>query len=615
VKVFKKSAYVLIAALAISVGWFLYARSRSNKPSVETVPVERRDLVQTVEVTGQLKPAARIELAFKQSGTIGKINVHVGDVVKVGDILAELKADDVLFAERTASAARSAAEANLAIKRAGETRESIRVAETSVEQAQASVAKAVTDLESTTRTTQENLKSAEIALQTAQNNLNTQNAVLTQNVQNTYDSSRTTLLTALGSLNTGLTDGDQISGVENTAANQNYVNLLGFLDAGSLDRAKASYRVAKETKFAADALVNALNGTSNKEEIQAAARKLQTAIALTQTYLTDIQRVLAASLTNASFTSVELAAKKTTIDADRTSVSTQSANVLGALQAIKNAELAKTQTSQALQDAERTARNAVDMARTNAEVQVRVAEKTIGIQKASLDAARAALDLKKSPPRDVDLAPLRAALQQATVAHEKAQNDLHNVQIVAAVSGTIAEVLPSVGEQIAQTTIAIRMIGTETYTIEAQVPEADISRIAVGQTAVITLDAYGDDVKLSGTVTAKHPAETRVQDAIYYKINVEIKPAGRDVKPGMTANVTIKTGERLNVLVIPLRAVRTRADGKHKTVRVLENGIVREQAVELGMKGDEGRVEIVNGLSAWQKVVVSDTNSADVSKP
>ena len=601
--------------MLIGIGWVSYSRSKSHQPSYETVPVERRDLAQTIEVTGQLKPAARIDLAFKNTGTIRNISVKVGDVVKAGDILAELKADDVVFAERIAGATLSAAQANLAVKLAGETQPSIRVAETTVAQAKTSYEKAVTDLESAKQTTSASLKSAEIALQTAQNNLANQNAIVSQNSQNAYDSARTTLLTALGSLNTGLSDGDQISGVDNTAANQAYVNLLGFLDAGSLDRAKSSYRVAKDAKSIADALVNALNSNSSKDEIQTAARKIQAAITFAQTYLTDVQRVLAASLTNASFTSIDLAAKKTTIDADRTSVSTQSTNVLGALQSIKNAELAKTQISQSLQDAEKTAQGAVDAAKTNVNVQARTAERTVAIQKAALDSATAALDLKKSPPRDVDLTPLRTAIQQATVAYEKARNDLQNVQIVAVATGTIAEVIPSIGEQIAQNAVTIRMIGTETYTIEAQVSEADISRVAVGQTASITLDAYGDDIQFHGIVAAKHPAETRIQDAVYYQISVEVKPAGKDVKPGMTANVTIKTGERQNVLVIPLRAVRTSSNGKRKTVRVLENGVAREQSVELGLKGDEGRVEVTSGLSEGQRVIVSDAKNPGSSKP
>lgn len=605
----RKSTYVILAILVAGAGWFVYSNSKSQKPVYETTPVARQDLLQTIEVTGEIKPAARIELAFKNSGTISKINVKVGDNVKKGDVLAELKADDVQFAVKNAAASLSTAQANLNAKLAGETPQTIRVAETQVEQAKASYDKAVADLASTKSTTKDSLKEAEIALQTAQNNLNNQNAIVNQNIQNAYDSARTSLFTALGSVNTGLTDGDQIIGVDNTASNQSYVNVLGFLDSGSLDRAKSSYTTAKAAKLAAEKLVNALTSSSSKDDIQAAAQKLQTAITQVQAFLTDVQHVLASSLTNTSFTATDLAAKKTTIDADRTSVSTQSTNVLVALQGIKNTELTKTQTIQQLQDAFTTAQTSYNTAATNVDVEVRTAETTVAIQQAALDSAKATLDLKRSGPRSVDVAPLRAGVEQAQVAYDKALNDLQNVQIVSSVTGTISEVLPAIGEQVVANAVAIRMVETDSYDIEAKVPEADVAKVTIGQKATITLDAYGDDVKFNGTVTAKDPAETRVQDAIYYKIRVQIDPSGREIKPGMTANVTITTGEAKAALVIPLRAVHTDPATSEKTVRLLMNAVPVQRTVTLGLKGDEGRVEVLGGVKDGEPVIIGETSA------
>lgn len=603
----RKSTYIVLAILVGGYAWYSFSSSKNQQPQYETAPVERHDLAQTVEVTGELKPAARIDLAFKNSGTVGAVKVKVGAAVKQGDVLAELKADDVQFALKQASASLNLARANLNQRLAGETAQSIKVAETQVEQARASYDKAVGDLASTKQTTKDSLNSAAIALQTAKNNVDNQGAIVAQTVQNAYDSARTQLLTTLGPLNTGLSDGDQITGVDNTAANATFLNVLGFLDSGSLDRAKSSYVIAKASKFTAEHAVTALTTASSKADIQAAGDKLLLAIADLQTYLTDVQKVLAASLTNSQFTSTDLAAKKTTIDADRTSVSAQNTAVLNAIQLIKNSELSKTQTAQGLQDAYDTALTAYDTAKTNVDVQVRAAETNVAIQKAALDSSQATLDLKRSGPRAVDLAPLRASVEQAQVSYDKAVNDLQNVQIIAPVDGTISEVIPDIGEQIAQNTPAVRMVGTESYDIEASVPEADITKIAVGQNASITLDAYGDDVAFSGTVTAKDPAETRIQDAVYYKIRVQIDPAGKEVKPGMTANVTIKTAEAKNALVIPLRAVRTKEGTDQKTVRVFANGQPFERDIELGVKGDDGQVEVTKGLKEGELVIVGET--------
>ncbi len=601
----RKSTYVILALVVATGGYVQYRRSVSSAPVFETAAVERKTLTQTVEVTGEIRPSSRIELAFKRGGTVSKINVKVGDQVKASDVLAELKADDLRFAMLSAQSALSIAQANYQARAAGETKESIRVTEAQLAQAQAAADKAVRDAEAARRTTADAVQQAVIAQQTAKNNLDNAGAIADQNVRNAYDSVKTQFLTALGPLQTGLTDGDQISGVDNTASNQLYGNALGYLDAGALDRSKSSYHMAKDAKATAESAVKALTSASSKDAIQAAGEKLQDAINAVQTYLTDVQKVLAASITNTVLTDTVLAAKKSTIDGDRTTVSSQSTAVLGALQTLKNTELTRTQTIDQLQNAYANASLALQTAQTNAEVQVKAADTNVEIQNAALAAAQAGLDLKKAGPRVVDLAPLRASVEQAVVAYEKAKLDLLDAQIVAPTTGTVSEVLPEVGETAAASAPVVRMVGQDMPDIEALVPEADVAKVALGQTAEVTLDAYGDDVKFKATVSAKDPAETKVQEAVYYKIRVLVDPAGKDVKPGMTANVTIKTGEATNVLVIPLRAVRTK-EGDGKAVRVLVNGQPVEKTVELGLRGDEGRVEIKTGIAEGDKVIVGE---------
>lgn len=595
--------------IVVVVGFFGYRLFfKKSEISFETVKVVRQNLEQTVEVTGEIKPASRIDLSFKATGALGEVKVKTGEEVKRGQLLASLASDDARYAERNAAAALAQAQANLNARLAGETSQSIQVAKAAVEQAQAAYDKAVADLDSTMRTTADAVSTARINLQTAKNNLDNQDAIVTQNLRNAYDSAVTTLKSTLGPLETGLTDGDTISGVDNTAANQSYKNVLGFLDSGSMGRAQTSYQTAKAAKVKAESAVDSLSSASAPEQIVAAATLDQTAITAVQTYLKDVQKILSASLTNAYFTTADLAAKTTTINADLASVSTQSSSVLAAQQAITNAGLAKTKTISELQDAYQTAQTALATAETNAIVNVRTAETNVAIQKAALDSASASLDLKKSPPRAVDVAALRAAVDQARSAYDKAKNDLQNVEIAAPVDGIISDIGPSAGEQIPINATVVRMVGVQSYEIEAEVPEADITKISVGQSASTTLDAYGDEVSFSGTVTAKDPAETRIQDAIYYKIHFMIDPAGHEVKPGMTANVTIITDHAENALVIPLRAVRTDSKTGEKTVRVLVGSATETKTVELGLRGDDGFVQVTSGLTAGESVIVGESN-------
>ncbi len=604
----RKTFYIGLVAILIIGGAIVRARSKGTAITYETATAERRDLVQTVEATGEMKPADRIDLSFKNSGTVRAMNVKIGDKVTAGQLLAELKNDTLVFALRNAQASLAIAAANLNARLAGETPQSIHVAETQVQQAQAAYDKAVSDLEGAKRTTENSIAVSELAVQTAKNNLDNQDAIASQTVQNSYDSARTTLATALGPLQSSLTDGDQIIGVDNTTANSSYASNLGILDSSTVFQAKNAYLVAKTSKQKADQAVNMLTLSSSKDTIVAAGDALLAAVTDAQTYLSEVQKVLGATLPAPGLTAADLTAKKSAIDADRSSLSSQRSAVLAALQGVKNSELTRTQTIAGLKDAHSTAQTNLQSVKADATTKVRSAETVVASQKAALDGAKASLDLKKAGPRAVDVASLRASVQQAQVSVSKAQSDLQDIQITAPVDGTIADILPSLGEQMAPNVTAIKMVGIGSYDIEAQIPEADIAKIHVGQSASVTLDSFGDEVKFNGTVTAEEPDQTKIQDAVYYKIRVQIDPAGHDVKPGMTANVTITTDEQKNVIVIPLRAIRT-DDAGVKHIRILNAGVPRDQIVEIGLKGDEGRVEITKGVSEGEQIIVSDTSN------
>ncbi|HWQ99778.1 MAG TPA: HlyD family efflux transporter periplasmic adaptor subunit [Candidatus Methylomirabilis sp.] len=605
----RKSTYIALALVAAGAFWFQQNRAKRAQPVYETATVSKQDLAQTVEVTGEIKPAERIELSFDRNGTVDAVNVRIGNTVKKGDVLAQLKNDDVQFALRNAQAALAKANATLNQKIAGYTKQEIRIAETNVTKAKAAYDKSVTDLAATKLTVQDNLKAAQITVESAKNKLDNQSASLDQNLRNSLETSRIVLLTALGPLHTGLTDGDAVIGVDDTVSNDSYERLLGITDSSLAPKAKTSYLAAKAAKNSAEAVVEKLGSKATRTDIASASDKVLNATLLVQIFLGDVQKILAGTIPSATFTANDLAAKKATIDADRTNVSAQNTAILNAMQAVTNVELTNTDTKQQLFDAHNTAVVNYDIAKTKVSTDVTAAESNVAINRAALDSAQADLEQKKAPAREADLAPLRAAVQEANVALDKATNDVKKIQIIAPVDGTIADVVPSPGEQIAMNAVAVKMVGVQEYDIEALIPEADIAKVKAEQTVTVTLDAYGDDVAFDGTVLSIEPDQTKVQDAVYYKTRIIVVPAGRDVKPGMTANVTILTKESKGVLVIPLRAVRTKEGTEDKIVRMLEGDTPQEVTVELGLRGDEGRVEVTKGLQEGQTVILSEKSN------
>lgn len=600
----KKSLYIVLALVLVGGIYFWQKQKSGQAVTYETAEVVRGKLVQTVEVTGEIKPAARIDLAFKSNGTLEKVGVKIGDEVKKGQVMAELEDDDLGFAYQRAKASVQIAQANLNARLAGESDESIRMARAQLEQAKAAYDKAVSDLEITKIQVQNDLSSAKVALETAKNNYDNNVPVTDQSLTNAAETARTSLKAAIGPLNTALGDGDTISGVDDNITNQMYEQYLGVLSNGSMEKARTLYLAAKTAKDAAEKQILELTAQSSRDQIQSATDKTQAAIENVQTYLLEIKNVLAYTMASSYFTTNDITNKRAVIDADYNSVSGQKTGVVQVRQALALAELSNTSDRAKLEDALKAAQIQYEIAQTNISMKTTAAESNVAIQKAAVDSAQAALDLKAAGPREVDVAALRAQLQDMQVALAMAENNLNNVRVIAPVDGTVTDVVSDIGEQVTANTPQVKMIGTSQYDIEAKVPEADISKIKIGQIAEITLDAYGDEVKFAGTVTAINPDQTKVQDAIYYNIRVTIDQAGRDIKPGMTSNVIVTTGVAEDTLIIPLRAVKTE-NGK-KTVRFLVNGQPQTTEVVLGLKGDEGKIQVISGLKPGEQVVLSE---------
>lgn len=609
----KKKSFWIPAILVLLVGGYVLAsRGRNDGPFYETRRVERADLVQTVEVTGEVKPEARLNLAFKSTGALERVYVKVGQAVKKGTLLAELESRDLRFSAERARAALAIAQANLDSRLAGATKESIRVAEASVEQARASLEKANVDLDVTKRNVENERRVAELAFSLAEQNLANSGATAEQAVITSYENLRSALQAALGPMRAGLFDGDAIIGVDNTAANDDYESVLGIFDRPSLELAKQSYPTTKLAVTDAERAVRALSSSSSQDATLAAGQLVRTALDKVQLYLSYVQKTLAGTINNANLTQTELDALSAGIDSARASVSTQLTAVVSAYEAARNSDLTRTTTQAQLQNAYDTAKANLDIARANETTKVQTAQTNVIIQEAALAAAEAQLAERKAPPRSVDVAALRAQVLDAQTAYAQASERLADVQIVAPVDGVITDIVPNLGEQVVANATAVSMVTTDVFTVEALVPEADIAKVEPGQKIEMTLDAFGDDVKFAGEVVSENPDQTKVQDAIYYKVYTTIEADGRDIKPGMTANLVITTGERKGALFVPTRSLRAR-DGQ-RYVRILENGNVREVDVVLGLRGDEGRTEIVSGLAEGQIVIVSEVSAEEFAQ-
>ncbi|MBT7553291.1 efflux RND transporter periplasmic adaptor subunit, partial [bacterium] len=181
-------------------------------------------------------------------------------------------------------------------------------------------------------------------------------------------------------------------------------------------------------------------------------------------------------------------------------------------------------------------------------------------------------------------------------------SDYTDTVIKAPVEGTVTKVNFNAGENNSLATPVISMIGNSNLQIEVDVPESDITKIEVGDTVEIILDAFSIDDEFVGHVTFIDPAATVINEVIYYQVKVNLDEVDERIKSGMTADLTIFTEKKDGVLAVPTRALIYKEDGKY--IKVLENELdIVEKKVMTGLKSDDGFIEIVSGLRDGEEVI------------
>src|SRR5262249_23878497 len=106
----------IAAASAVAIGW--RARSPRAAGAGGDAPVERvlrRDIATVVKATGVIRPrvGAEVRVGSRISGVVRRLYVQIGDVVKKGQLLAELDDRDLIARRDEAAAALQQAQANL----------------------------------------------------------------------------------------------------------------------------------------------------------------------------------------------------------------------------------------------------------------------------------------------------------------------------------------------------------------------------------------------------------------------------------------------------------------------------------------------------------------------
>lgn len=200
----------------------------------------------------------------------------------------------------------------------------------------------------------------------------------------------------------------------------------------------------------------------------------------------------------------------------------------------------------------------------------------------------------------------------------KAETNLGYATITAPIDGIVISKSVEEGQ-----TVAASFNTPELFTIAqdltnmrviANIDEADIGEVKEGERVMFTVDAFPDDT-FNGTVTQVRLEATTESNVVTYEVVISAPNADLKLKPGLTANVTIYTNEKTNVISIPTKALKFTPNekmltddqvikdcqGEHK-VWTLDGNTFQAHPVQIGITNGI-MTEITSGLKSGQKVI------------
>lgn len=182
-----------------------------------------------------------------------------------------------------------------------------------------------------------------------------------------------------------------------------------------------------------------------------------------------------------------------------------------------------------------------------------------------------------------------AQIQGVRAQLSRAEKDLARTTITAPMDGIVSSMSVKKGERVVGTaqmagTEMMRVADMKSIEVRVDVGENDITKVKIGDTALVEVDAYnkrkfkGIVYKIANPVTASSLTSSST-DVSNYKVHIRLEPSSYadliqenskfPFRPGMTASADIQTKSKRNVVSIPLNAVTTRdKEGNGKETKV-----------------------------------------------
>lgn len=643
----KKILSITCGVLAVVVVGSYFALNRNNavQAMVSTETLQQMDLQNTVSLSGVVESQSGRKVYSTLSYLVEQVNVQVGDVVQQGDVLAQLKTDDLQMdiaqqqAAVNASKNQSAHQIEVSRKAYENAKENY---ENGLDSGALSAEQGVTSAEYSVEQAQQQLKAAKAAVYDAKENYRITRDQLEGNVTDAEEALRDAE-EALGDAQAAYNDavaGQESAKKEAAAlfeqktadykkAAEEWAHLEGTYLA-DIETEKVNVKDAKDAldnkyptppKEGEDGYADYIASDEFKA-YQESEGKLRTA---RETYVQQ----------KSNFQNIQQVYNQAQTDYQNQLASIAS-SASGAMSGVASAQ-SGVAAAEAQLDAAQDARNGASMAQLeqgvdsakrgvdSAQLQKEIAQNQVSNAKDQREASNNAIQQQIDSLKDSLVGSQIAAqsTQSQEIAIQKMQNTLEDATITAPVSGVVTAVYAKVGEP--GNGLLFVVEDTQSLKINTKIKEYDVANIREGMSVVIKSDATGDQ-EISGTVTYIAPAAVKTEAGntqtggndsnVEFEAEVQVNDPNCGLRIGMNTRLTVLLEEKQDVFGVPYDAVVEKADGSTVVYAAVEQQnsgknssyVVTEIPVTTGLETDF-YIEISGGEVTPGMAVISNPQS------
>lgn len=574
----KKLFISILVAIGVILSGLIWYKSSSN--DYETVQVLKETLKSQTTLVGTVKANKDLDLGFEVTGKVMNVNVTENQTVEAGEVLIELNKKDLL-------ALRSQSYANL-----NEARSLVKQQEQQVQLEQAKL----DDLKS--GGSNEEIKVAESAvdlrkqeLEKTQNLLEEGRIDIEQNTENVLKESQVILENSLNQALSNLytltdlqfevyprEDSDGIlTGFHKARAVEKLVGLTG----GERFR----NNIISEAK---GGLVEDFRAStySSLEEVTELAAQLKDGIRdINSAYIffTLDDSVPAETVALINSEKMEVASEITKLNnLEEKLIRVVRENQVNLVNLQSNLSIAEKSLAQAMADLTRI--------RTGAD------SNDLRVQEIALEQAKALVESRQA----------RVQYENGRIAAINA--DLEKRQIISPIQGTVVDLGISEGEIVGASENVVTIQAENDLLIEVDAPERYVSFLQNEQTVEVELDAFAGEI-LTGEIVKVSKESSLIDNVPIFKIDIKLDPAGLNVRSGMTGDVVMTLEETEEVTAVPALVIQEDDGGKYVNVMVEDKPMtIEKRRIVTGITGNNGLVEIRQGLKVGEEVLVNQQN-------